>query len=419
LSAVIPLHRVAPLAAGDRLGAFRLLNKLGSGGMGEVFLAEHEELGRRVALKVLNAEHLRNPRMHERFAREARLANRVRHPNVVEVTELFWLPDGRPYMAMEYVAGVDVATHADAGLTESSFLSLAAQMADALSAAHTAGIVHRDLKPSNVLVTSDGRIKLLDFGVARVAQGEDDRLTQTGQVVATPSYMSPEQATGEPVDGRSDLYSLGIILWELVVGRRPFEGKSFGDLVLLHSTRMPPAPSKVGATRFAGIISPAIDAIIMRLLAKLPEQRFASAGELRTALAAAGTHVVPLEPRVPRFWPLAVAAAALAVTVPALWVALRAPSVVAPPAPVSAAPAVAAPAVAEPIVVEPVVVERAAPVPMEFPPMTLERPAMKFAPLMIESSSRKRPPRRVAAPARQSDGDLSSSTIKDPFAGAP
>ncbi|MDB4970114.1 MAG: Serine/threonine protein kinase [Myxococcales bacterium] len=397
MSAVVPLIRVAPLEPGAKLGAFRLLHRLGAGGMGEVFLGEHEELGRRVALKVLNAEHLRNPRMHERFAREARLANRVRHANVVEVTELFWLPDGRPYMAMEYVAGVDVTTYVESELTESRFLSLAAQMADALLAAHGAGIVHRDLKPSNVLVTADGRIKLLDFGVAKVAQGEDDRLTQTGQVVATPSYMSPEQATGEPVDGRSDLYSLGIILWELIVGRRPFEGRSFGDLVLLHSTRMPPAPSKAGATRFVGAISPALDAIVMRCLAKRPEHRFANAGELRAAILAAGDHVTR-ERRVPKYWPLAVAAAALALTVPALWVALRAPS-----APVAQA--------------APVVVDPLPPAPMEFTPMTLEHPPMKFAPAMIEST-RKRPPRR-ARPARQSDGDLSSSTIKDPFGAAP
>ena len=398
MSAVIPLHRCAPLGPGDRVGSFVLVEPLGEGGMGQVFLAEHESLGRRVAIKILHAEHRHNARMHERFAREARIAGRVVHENVVAVTELHALPDGRPYMVMEHVAGQDLALVAERGLSLVQFLSLATQIADALAAAHRAGVVHRDLKPSNILVTDDGRIKLLDFGVARFVD-ENDRLTQTGQVLATPSYMSPEQATGEPVDARSDLYSLGVIFWELAVGNRPFEGRSFGEWVLLHATREPLPPSRAERRQLRGEIPDALDAVILRLLAKRPEDRFASAVELRDALAEIVAPLPPAEPLpVRRRWPLWVAGAAGVVAIAGLLLVRYAAKPGAPTVQAPQAARVAAPMEFEPIEIAP------------------SSEMASFAPTIVRQA---RPAKKRATPpprAHVDESDVSASTLKDPFA---
>ena len=363
----------------------------------------------------MHAEHRHNARMHERFAREARIAGRVVHENVVAVTELHALADGRPYMVMEHVEGVDVCAFAERGLSLVQFISLATQIADALGAAHRAGVVHRDLKPGNILVTDDGRIKLLDFGVARMLHGENDRLTQTGQVMATPSYMSPEQATGEPVDERSDLYSLGVILWELTVGARPFEGRSFGEWVLLHATREPKAPSQAGRTQLRGDIPEALDAVILRCLAKRPEERFASAAELRDALGAIACATTLAEPlAVGRRWPLVVAAAAALAAVvglgalvgssPGFRAAVRSAARRVSSSPAATATATARPA--PPMQFEPI--EIASSPPASFPPTVVEQPRPRRRRVVVRS--------RAARESASEAGELPATALKDPFA---
>jgi serine/threonine-protein kinase len=277
------------LSTAGVVGDYRIIAKLGQGGMGEVYLGEHLSIGRRVALKVLHARLLGDARAYERFVREARLANLVRHPGVMQVTELGHLPDGRPWLAMEHVEGASLHSLWDAPFSVERFFEVVAQILDALEAIHQAGVVHRDLKPSNIYLTREGRIKLLDFGTARCAAAHDDRVTETGEVVATARYMSPEQATGEPTDVRSDLYSLGLVMWELIVGHMPFVGRSFGEWVLVHATVDPAPPSLAQPLKVQGRLPARLDAVILRCLAKRADQRFKSIAELRRALARAGT----------------------------------------------------------------------------------------------------------------------------------
>jgi serine/threonine-protein kinase len=260
--------------------------------MGEVFLAEHVQLERRVALKLLRLDRLGDARYVERFTREARLVNRIRHPNVVEVTDLGHVGGKRPYVVMEYVEGRDLYGLWDdvCGLDAVRFLDVMIQVADALAAAHRVSVVHRDLKPSNIFLTDRAGVsdfvKLVDFGLGkRLAEHDDEQLTATGEVLATPPYMSPEQATGEPLDGRSDLYSLGVIMWEILVGRRPFVAKSFGEYVLRHTTHQAEPPSQTRQSMLPGGIPIELDPIVLACMAKKPEDRPASAEALRDELA--------------------------------------------------------------------------------------------------------------------------------------
>ena len=303
-------HRVAPdadlvragVVPGKRLGPYVLRHRRSAGGMGAVYVAEHELMGRRAAVKVLLPQYLSNADMIKRFVNEARAAAAVKHPGIVEIYDVNYADSGMPYIAMELLEGQDLGERLQQGeLDRASAFAIAGQIAEALEAAHRAGVVHRDLKPGNVFLrreaTTRPLVKLLDFGVAKVLEGQpDDHMTQTGMIVGTPSFMSPEQCRSQPVDHRTDLYALGCIVFRLVAGHVPFRGESTFDVIAGHVTTPAPALSSV-----ARDVSPALDALVARLLAKVPADRPASAGEVVPVFAELEAAARP--PRAPTIKP--------------------------------------------------------------------------------------------------------------------
>ncbi len=220
------------LQAGQPLGKYRIVEKLGEGGMGEVFVAEDGELGRQVALKVLSGELALDSQHLERFRREARALAALNHPNIVTIYSVEQA-DGCHFLTMERVAGQTLdRVVPEGGLELDEFFRLAVPLAEAVAAAHAQGVTHRDLKPANVMLSDTGEVKVLDFGLAKLRQEQAGlglalpmaTLTQTGMLMGTIPYMSPEQVEGKPVDHRTDIFSLGIVLYEMVTGRRPFQG---------------------------------------------------------------------------------------------------------------------------------------------------------------------------------------------------
>jgi tetratricopeptide (TPR) repeat protein/tRNA A-37 threonylcarbamoyl transferase component Bud32 len=271
----------------DRIGHYRILKELGQGGMGAVFLAQDEALGRRVALKVLRRPPSPESDDGERFRREGRALAKVAHPNVTAVLEA-GEAQGTSYLALELVEGGDLARRIKEGgrLPWRTAARYASEVADGLEAIHAAGLVHRDLKPANVLLDRSGRVKLTDFGLSRDA-GVTRDLTRTGTVVGTLEYLSPEQANAEEkLDDRSDLYSLGVVLYEMLTGERPFHGTPL-ELLHKHLTEAPRPPRSLVPE-----IPEALDALVLRLLAKKPDDRPAAAGrvaeELRGLLRKSG-----------------------------------------------------------------------------------------------------------------------------------
>ena len=284
------------LEIGTRLGHYRILSLLGRGGMADVYRAEDERLGREVALKAVPPEFARDPERIERFEREVRAAARLSHPNIVTVFE-FGHGEGQHFYTMDLMAGGDlkarIRTHPE-GMAPEEARRIASAVAQALDYAHRRGFVHRDVKPENILFDEDGRPQLTDFGIAR-AMESGTRMTATGMSIGSPHYMSPEQAQGLEVDGRSDLYSLGVVLYEMLTGRLPFEVGNTLAVAYAHvNNPVPELPPTVAAWQ------PLLD----RLLAKSPEDRYASAGELAAVLAgerlpaARATRVVPVRQRV-------------------------------------------------------------------------------------------------------------------------
>src|ERR1041384_7590102 len=275
-------------------GRYLIQKKLGEGGMGAVYLATHITLDKQVALKVLHGEFARKPDLVERFMQEAKAASRIRHENVIDISDFGTPPDGLVFFAMELLTGHDLHEEIARARLAGQLLPwprskrIFLQICAALSAAHALGIIHRDLKPENIyLVDFLGEpdfVKLLDFGIAKlteVADG-DRKLTRTGMLFGTPEYMSPEQARGDPPDHRVDIYAMGCILFQLVTGRVPFEAENFMGVLSLHLVQPPPEiPPEV----FDSIGAPrALAQVIDQALAKDRNQRFATIDDLARAV---------------------------------------------------------------------------------------------------------------------------------------
>src|SRR5688572_16348650 len=277
---------------GETVSHYEVLEELGGGGMGVVYKALDTRLRRHVALKFLPAELTRHITAKERFLLEARAASTLDHPNVCTVHEVDETPDGRLFIAMAYYQGESLRQRIERGpLPVPEALRIAAQVARGLEAAHRAGIVHRDVKPANIMLPAGGEVKVLDFGLAKL-EGEARRLTRTGTTMGTVAYMSPEQARGDEVDARSDLWSLGVVLYEMLTGRLPFKGERDHSIVysILHTPPGPLRPLCPGVPR-------PVERLIERLLEKDPKHRIQSAGEVAAALAAAerGDNLAPTE----------------------------------------------------------------------------------------------------------------------------
>ena len=298
---------------GQTLGHYRIDDKLGEGGMGVVYKARDTHLDRPVAIKVLPPERVADPERKRRFVQEAKAASALNHPNIVHIYDID-TASGVDFIAMEYVEGKtlnDVIGRKGLKLGES--LTYAVQIADALAAAHAVGIVHRDIKPSNIMVSEKGLVKVLDFGLAKlVEQAEDDPSaptqtmrprTEEGTIVGTAAYMSPEQAEGKKVDARSDIFSFGSVLYEMVTGQRAFRGENRISILsaILHQE---PTPINEALKH---LVVPELQNVITRCLRKDPQRRIQHLDDVKLALeelkqeSAFGTEAQPQVARAPRW----------------------------------------------------------------------------------------------------------------------
>jgi eukaryotic-like serine/threonine-protein kinase len=276
---------------GKSVGNYEVREKLGEGGMGAVYLAEHPRIGKKVALKVLHAEFAANEEVVERFFNEAKAVNDIQHRNIVDIIDFGELSDeagGRMvYFIMEFLDGLALnkLIRREAPLPALRALHIASQISDALAASHRNQIVHRDLKPDNVvLLQRQGEqdfVKVLDFGIAKLTGDQQiSHRTRTGMVMGTPAYMSPEQCEGKGrIDHRTDIYALGILLYEMLTGRVPFQGEGYGEVLVQHLTQLPQRPATVNPA-----IDAYVEAVVMKALEKRPDDRFPTMDELRQAL---------------------------------------------------------------------------------------------------------------------------------------
>jgi len=280
------------LTPGARIGTFEILAPLGAGGMGEVYRARDTRLGREVALKLLPAERLADEDRRRRFVQEARAASALNHPHIVTIHEIE-SANGLDFIVMEYVPGPSLdRLIPKGGMPVRDALRIAIPLADALAAAHARGIVHRDVKPANVVVSEKGVVKVLDFGLAKLGAADSDEpestlttltvpepLSQPGAIAGTAAYMSPEQATGGDLDARSDIFSFGVVLYELLTGRRPFEGTSVSEVRTAVVRDAPRAPRELVPD-----IPEALERVVLRCLRKGPERRFQHMGDVKVEL---------------------------------------------------------------------------------------------------------------------------------------
>ncbi|MFN2594769.1 MAG: Stk1 family PASTA domain-containing Ser/Thr kinase, partial [Actinomycetota bacterium] len=262
-------------------GRYAVIERVGTGGMAEVYKARDELLGREVAVKVLHERYARDRAFVERFKREAQSAANLNHPNVVSLYD--YGSDGDTYyIVMEFIDGRSLADviAQEGPLQPERAAEIASEVAQALQRAHAAGLVHRDIKPSNVMITSGGQTKVTDFGIARALGTDSEQtMTQTGMVIGTAAYLSPEQAQGAPVDERSDVYALGVVLYEMLAGRPPFQGDTPLAVAYKHVRETAEPPSSLNS-----VVPAALDAVTMKALAKNRDNRYSSAGEMNDDL---------------------------------------------------------------------------------------------------------------------------------------
>lgn len=264
-------------------GRWVIEDKIGEGGMGSVYRGSQKSVNRTVAIKTLRPALVSNTEFVDRFFREAKIATTINHPHCVTILDFGQTDDEVLYLAMEFLEGLPLADRLEQGqIALNQALKIGEQIAAALEAAHAQNIIHRDLKPDNVFLQStagvDVHIKLLDFGIAKDT-GSQTQYTRTGQIFGTPNYMSPEQCSGEPLDGRADLYSLGCILYEMFCGKPPFDAASSMAILMAHVTEQPKPPSQLAP------VPPQVEALIMKLLAKQREDRFINATAVRQHIA--------------------------------------------------------------------------------------------------------------------------------------
>jgi serine/threonine protein kinase len=419
---------------GKTVGNYRIVGRLGEGAMGEVFLAAHPELGRKAAVKILREDLAQGSEHVQRFLNEARAADSINHPAIVKVLDMGTMPSGTPYIVMEFLEGETLGRRLQrcGRLDPRAAADITASVADALAAAHAVGIVHRDLKPDNLFLIRDAGgkdvVKVLDFGIAKLGNPGHQPVslrTQTGVIMGTPVYMSPELCSGaRQVDHRSDVYSLGIILYEMLCGEPPFQSEGFGELAHLHLSAAPWPPHERNAD-----VPEALSAIVLRALAKAPAARFASMADLGAAMApwtsAASAAAVrprpvmgtmplpvvppPARPTFRRAWLVVVAALVVAGAAGVYFWPSRAPTTAAvsapqPTAPRSAAPVpprsspVAAPVPSSPPAAEseapspPAVLRSPVPMPKEYRSTTTHRrPQRPPGPTMVPAGKRHEP----------------------------